>query len=113
MRIALLIVCGFFLSMAVRARELTYKERVSTLSSKKHINFKNYLVEQIDPQGLPIKDYISYKVLKESCTPLSIALSKIEQADEELEDQSRKLRVFYEGCMEGTLGLGHLYQQYK
>jgi benzoyl-CoA reductase/2-hydroxyglutaryl-CoA dehydratase subunit BcrC/BadD/HgdB len=99
--------------MAVRSRELTYKERMSVLSVKKHLQLKSYLLEQIDPQSLPLKDYISYKVLKESCTPMSSALGKIEAADEDLEDQSKKLRVLYEGCMEGTLGLGHLYQKYK
>jgi hypothetical protein len=113
MKIAAMIVCAFFLSMAVRARDLTYKERMSVLSVKKHINLKTYLLDQIDPQSLPIKDYISYKVLKESCTPVSSTLLKIEEADDDLRDQSKKLRILYEGCMEGTLGLGHLFQKYN
>ena len=113
MRIAAILVCAFFLSMAVRARELTYKERMSVLSVTKHIKLKSFLLEEIDPQSLSLKDYITYKVLKESCSPVSSTLSKIEEAEDDLRDQSKRLRIFYEGCMEGTLGLGHLFQKYN
>ncbi|WP_127717649.1 hypothetical protein [Halobacteriovorax sp. HLS] len=111
MKIAAVLVCAFFLSMAVRARDLSYKERMSVLSVKKHIELKNFLIDQIDPQGLPLKDYIAFKVLKESCTPVSNTLERIQEAGDDLKDQSTKLRLLYEGCMEGTLGLGHLFQQ--
>lgn len=98
--------------MAARSRELSYKERMATLAAKNHIELSQFFVDQIDPQGLPLNEYISYNVLKKSCLPLQAQFKKIDHADEELEDQSKKLRVLYEGCMEGTLALGHLYQKY-
>lgn len=112
MKFAFLIVSVFFISMAARSRELSYKEKMSVLAIKKHLVLKDYFVEQIDPQSLPLNEYISFKVLKQSCVPVSSALEKIAQSDDELADQSKKLRVFYEGCMEGTLGLGSMYQKY-
>ncbi len=111
MKIAFVLVFAFFVSMAARSRELTYKERMAVLASKNHIELSTFFVDHIDPQGLPLNEYISYNVLKKSCVPLTLHLKKIENEDEEFKDQSIKLRVFYEGCMEGTLALGHLYQK--
>jgi len=98
--------------MAARSRELSYKERMSVLAVKNHLVLKEYFVEQIDPQALPLNEYISFKVLKQSCSPVSNTLEKISHADDEFKDQSKKLRVYYEACMEGTLGLGSMYQKY-
>jgi hypothetical protein len=112
MKFAFLIVSVFFISMAARSRELSYKEKMSVLAIKKHLVLKDYFVDQIDPQALPLNEYISFKVLEQSCTPVSQALEKIGQGDEEMRDQSKKLRLFYEGCMEGTLGLGSMYQKH-
>ncbi len=111
MKIAFVLVFAFFISMAARSRDLTYKERMAVLASKNHIELNTFFVDQIDPQGLPLNEYISYNVLKKSCSPLTSFLGKIDRDEDELKDQSLKLRVLYEGCMEGTLALGHLYQK--
>ncbi|OUR97782.1 hypothetical protein A9Q84_06160 [Halobacteriovorax marinus] len=113
MKFAFVIVFAFFVSIAARSRDLSYKEKMSVLAVKNHLNLKDYFVGQIDPNTLPLKDYISFKVLEQSCVPVASALENISEAEEELKDQSKKLRVFYEGCMEGTLGLGYLYQKYS
>lgn len=111
MKIAFVLVFAFFISMAARSRDLSYKERMAVLAHKNHIELNNFFSEQIDPQGLPLNEYISYNVLKKSCLPLSAHLTKIDERDDQYPDQSIKLRLLYEGCMEGTLALGHLYQR--
>lgn len=112
MKIAFVLVFAFFVSMAARSRELTYKERMAVLASKNHIELNTFFADEIDPQGLPLNEYISFNVLKKSCLPLSTHLRKIEEQDDQYKDQSIKLRLLYEGCMEGTLALGHLYKKY-
>lgn len=111
MKIAFVVVFAFFVSMAARSRDLTYKERMAVLASKNHIELSTYFADQIDPQSLPLNEYISFNVLRKSCLPLTLHLNKIEEQNEEFKDQSVKLRVYYIGCMEGTLALGHLYQK--
>ena len=111
MKIAFVVVFAFFISMAARSRDLTYKERTAVLAAKNHIELNTYFVDQIDPQSLPLNEYISFNVLKKSCLPLTLHLTKIEEQDDEFKDQSVKLRAYYIGCMEGTLALGHLYQK--
>ncbi|EQC50975.1 hypothetical protein [Bacteriovorax sp. DB6_IX] len=58
---------------------------------------------------LPLSQYLSYKVLKNSCRPVFSELQKIEHGTEELKDRSQKLSKLMNVCSQGVIGLTNLY----
>jgi hypothetical protein len=108
-RLTLLMLFFFFLSFAVRSRELNHREKLTLAPFKKTQAVKGYMLDQIDPTSLPIRDFLSFQVYKQACTPLQLALKGVADASDELPDQSKTFIPLYQGCAEGVLGLSSLY----
>ncbi len=90
-------------------RDLNYQEKLALLTYKNTVSVKDFMVRRIDPQQLSIPDYLSFSILKKSCTPLNLLLRKIQNENEDFKDQSKMVRGFYQACAEGSLGLSAFY----
>jgi hypothetical protein len=111
MKVAFAILCLFFISFAFQshARELTIREKTSLLNFDKTIKVKTYAENNIVVSDLPLSQYLSYKVLKNSCRPVVAELQKIENAGDELKDRSKNLSKMMNVCSQGVIGLTNLY----
>ncbi len=109
MKLAMTLLFLFFLSFGLESRELTYKEKLVFNSMEKTLRVKAFMEGRIRPGDLSFSDYLSYQIMKKGCLPLEAKFKKVEQADDQLKDQSKGLRKFYSACSESALGLGHLY----
>ena len=111
MKVAFAILCLFFISFAFQshARDLTIREKTALLNFDKTIKVKNYVENNIVANELPLSQYLSYKVLKNSCRPVSAELQKIENGNDDLEDRSKSLGKMMGICSQGVIGLTNLY----
>jgi hypothetical protein len=109
MKLALIILGIFFLSLTVRSRELSLSERGVLLGLHKTSEIKSFMIDKIIKTDLSMRDYIGFLALRRSCDPVNILVRHIEKQGEELGDQSKGLTPLMSACEKGTLGLGHLY----
>lgn len=90
------------------ARELSFSEKTTLINYKK-INFvKNHVIKKIIVDELSLGEFLSYKVLKNSCSPLDQLLEEINNADSEYDDQSKRLATLVSICSQGVIGLSEL-----
>jgi hypothetical protein len=115
MRVAFTILFIFLISFSIRsqARELSLKEKAALINLEKTINVKQYIEGSIPLPDLPLSEYLSYKVLKNSCSPLVSLLDKIQVEDESYKDQAKKLATLYGVCSHGVIGLTEIYINHK
>ncbi|OIQ15931.1 MAG: hypothetical protein BM556_16685 [Bacteriovorax sp. MedPE-SWde] len=111
MKVAFAILCLFFISFAFQshARDLNIREKSVLLNFDKTVKVKTYVEHNISVSDLPLSQYLSYKVLKNSCRPVIASIAKIEGADEEYKDSSEKLASMMNVCSQGVIGLTNLY----
>jgi len=111
MKVAFAILCLFFISFAFQshARELTIREKTALLNFDKTIKVKNYVESNIVVNELPLTQYLSYKVLKNTCRPVTSELVKIDNASDDLKDRSKTLVKMMSVCSQGVIGLTNLY----
>lgn len=108
-KLALIILGLFFLSLTVRSRELTLSERGVLLGLKKSNEIKIYMTDKIVKTDLSMRDYIGFLALRRACDPVNLFVDHIEKQDDELKDQSKNLIPLMNACKSGSLGLTHLY----
>ncbi|MFT6071421.1 MAG: hypothetical protein ACJAT2_001600 [Bacteriovoracaceae bacterium] len=109
MKLALIILGLFFLSLTVRSRELTLSERGVLLGLQKSSEIKTYMTDKIIKTDLSMRDYIGFLALRRACDPVNILVRHIEKQDENFKDQSKSLAPLMNACEKGSLGLTHLY----
>lgn len=109
MKLALIILGLFFLSLTVRSRELTLAEKAVLVSYKKSVEVKNFMQNKIITSDLSMRDYIGFLALRRSCDPVKIMVDHIESRDDDFDDQSKNLGPLMNACEKGSLGLTHLY----
>lgn len=112
MKLALIILGLFFISLTVRSRELSVTERAALISLKKTTNLKKFFEAKINRDDLGISDYIAFSVLRRSCDPLNLMLKHIGNQDEDSEaikDKAKALLVLMNGCEKGTISMSSLY----
>jgi hypothetical protein len=111
MRVALTILFVFLVSFAFHseARDFTIREKALLINHKNSLKVREYMLGRISIVDLPLSEYLSYKVLKNSCSPLEHLIVKIQDADESFVDQSAKLATLSNVCAQGVIGLSKLY----
>ncbi len=96
------------LCLNLSARELTFSEKTTLINYKK-INFvKNHVLSKIVVDELSLGEFLSYKVLKNSCSPLDQLLEEVNRADSEYDDQTKRLATLVSICSQGVIGLSEL-----
>lgn len=114
MRLALIILGIFFLSLTVRSangREPNYQEKVIIGTYKRTHKVKSYMQDNINPDLLSFSEYLSFQLMKKACAPMDYALKQLEKRDQEYPDQTHNLVKAYGVCSEATHGLSSLYIQ--
>lgn len=109
MKLALIILGLFFLSLTVRSRELTFAERLTISNYKKTNEVKSFMEIKIKKTDLSMRDYIGFLALRKSCDPVRLYLGHIENQEDNYKDQSKMLGPLMLACQNGSLGLSHLY----
>ncbi len=109
MKLVMVILFIFLVSITVRSRELTIAEKVMVSRMAKAKSVQTWMVDHIEAEHLNFEDFISFQVYKKSCLPMERKFKKIEEADESYSDQSKSLLVPYGLCQEGALGLSRLF----
>ncbi|EQC46347.1 hypothetical protein [Bacteriovorax sp. Seq25_V] len=115
MKFVLTILFLFIVSFAFNsnARDLTLKEKTAILNLSKTTRVAEFALSHIDASSLSLTDYLSYKVLKNSCTPLNKQIDKIGQETSEYEDQSARLSTLMNICSHGVISLTDLMIEYN
>ena len=109
MKLALIILGLFFLSLTVRSRELTFSERGVILGLQKSSVIKSYMVDHIIKTDLSMRDYIGFLALRRACDPVNLLVRHIDKQEDDYKDQSKSLIPLMSTCEKGNLGLTHLY----
>lgn len=109
MKLALIILGLFFLSLTVRSRELTFSERGVLLGLNKTNEIKAYMADNIIKTDLSMRDYIGFLALRRACDPVNLLVRHIEKKEDDFKDQSKSLVALMNTCEKGALGLSHLY----
>lgn len=109
MKLALIILGLFFLSLTVRSRELTFAERSILFHYSKTVEVKTFMESKIIKSDLSMRDYIGFLANRKSCDPVKLMSQHIENQDDDFKDQSKKLAPLMSACEKGAIGLGHLY----
>lgn len=101
----------FILTIALEshARDLSFKEKTVILNLEKTKNVFTFSLQSIDVSRLSLTQFLSYKVLKNSCRPLESLLGKISNENEDYKDQSNLLDTYMNACSQGTISLVDMY----
>ena len=115
MKFVLTILFLFIVSFAFNsnARDLNLREKTSILNLSKTVRVGEFALSHIDPSSLSLSDYLSFKVLKNSCAPLNKQIEKISQENEEYDDQSGRLSTLMNICSQGIISLADLMIEYN
>ena len=70
-----LISLSLLLSVSISARELTFSERSMLINYKKINHVKSHMLSKIIVDDLSLGEFLSYKVLQNSCKPLDDILN--------------------------------------
>ncbi len=109
MKLALVILGLFFLSLTVRSRELTFSERTVLTGHKTTKTVKTFMETHIKKTDLSMRDYIGFLALRKSCDPVGLMIDYIKNQKDDYPDQSKKLAPMYSACEKGSLGLAKLF----
>lgn len=109
MKLALIILGLFFLSLTVRSRELTFSEKTVLLNHEKSLSVKTFMENRIVKSKLSMRDYIGFLALRKSCDPINLMIKFVENQKDDFEDQSKKMIPLTTACEKGTISMGHLY----
>ena len=112
MKIVALVLMLFFLSFALKSRELTAQERLSLLGLESSKSVMTYMMEEIDTRALGFRQRIIFETAKRACSPLDLLLKQIDSALDltEMNDQSKNLAPLMYGCLSGTVQLSEMYR---
>lgn len=107
MKFVFAILAIFIASIALdaKARELNLKEKMLILNLEKIEVVQNFALTQIDPKKLSIGDFLSYKILKNSCKPVFSLLEDIKNAPEDYKDQSTGISTYLNVCSQSVNSL--------
>ena len=97
------------MSTEIFSRDLSYKEKMATLTYQKTLIVKEYMTKNIDLDTLSFPERVKYNLFKKSCVPTSILLDKIENETEKYPDQAASLITLHKLCTDGTLSLAEFY----
>ncbi|MBK22815.1 MAG: hypothetical protein CME70_02325 [Halobacteriovorax sp.] len=109
MKLAIIILGLFFLSLTVRSRELTLSERTILSGHKTAATVKTFMEAHIKKTDLSMRDYIGFLALRKACDPVNLMIKFIENQKDDYPDQSKKLVPVSSACEKGSLGLAKLY----
>ena len=109
MKLALIILGLFFLSLTVRSRELNLSERVILSNYNKTVEVKSFMETKIIKTELSMRDYIGFLALRKSCDPVRLMIGHIKNQEEDFKDQAKILSPMMLACQNSVIGLGHLY----
>lgn len=119
MKAALILLSLFFLMVTFRARALeitdpSTPEKEELMLIKKEVDTlieaKDHFVAQIKTRELPIREYLSYGIYRESCHKLSSFFTEFKENYRSL-DNSNQLSRHLKSCRQGVDGLAFLYSQ--
>lgn len=96
------------IALEVNARELSFKEKAAILNVDKIYSVQEHTLLAIDPAKLPIADFLSYKILKNSCRPLEKLISDVKAKADDFEDQSAKLATLVNICAQSVVSLVYM-----
>ena len=108
-----LISLSLLLSVSISARELTFSERSMLINYKKINHVKSHMLSKIIVDDLSLGEFLSYKVLQNSCKPLDDILNKISLEDVDFADQSERITTLVSVCSQGVIGLTELRLRYQ
>ncbi len=91
-----------------QARELTFKEKTVLVNYKKITQVKTHIENKINVEDLSLGEFLSFKVLKNSCRALDDMTKLIDDKDESFTDQSQTLVPLVSICSQGVVGLTDL-----
>lgn len=112
MKFVAFILMLFFLSFALKSRELTAQERLSLMGLESSKSVMTYMTEEIDKGLLGFRQRIVFETARRACTPLELLLKEIELSTDltDMPDQSKNLPPLMYGCLSGTIQLSELYR---
>ncbi len=112
MKIVAFVLMLFFLSFALKSRELTAQERLSLLGLESSKSVMSYMIEEIDTRALGFRQRIVFETAKRACTPLDVLLKQIDSALDlsDMNDQSKNIPALMYGCLSGTVQLSEIYR---
>ena len=87
------------------ARELTFKESTLLINFDKINTVNKYSLKNIVVEELSLGEFLSYKVLKNSCRPLDELLAKIKNEADDFPEQDKVLAPLVSVCSQGVIGL--------
>lgn len=109
MKVVLIVLSLFFLSVALRARELTVQEKIVLSGLEKSEKVLTTFHQDIDPRLLTFRDRLAVATFKRGCAPAKSAVDLIKNADDTLEDQSKTLVPLILGCQQSALSMADFY----
>jgi hypothetical protein len=115
MKAALILLSLFFLMVTFRSHATVETEDFTPIEKQitQLLNAKDHLVSQIDTRSLPIREYLSYGIYRESCHKLFLEFNRIKSDSTSYPDSSSQLYRHLKSCSQGVDGLAFLYSQQK
>lgn len=110
MKFALTILVIFIASIAFdsKARDLNVKERISILNLEQTHEVQSHALSQIDTRKLSVGDFLSYKILKNSCKPVDKLVEDIKTESDDFADKSANLAAYMSVCSQSVVSLVHM-----
>lgn len=109
MKVVFVVLSLFFLSLAVRARDLTVQEKLVLSSLERSEKILATFHKDIDPRLLSFRDRLAVATYRRGCIPVKSAVDLIQRADDTLEDQTQVLAPLVLACQQSALTMADFY----
>lgn len=109
MKVVFILLGLFFLSFAVRSRELTFQEKLITTHLEKSQQVLEAFYADVDPRLLSYRNRLLLATQRRGCAPVKSAVDFILTAQDELADQSQLLAPLMLACQQSALSIAQTY----
>lgn len=113
MKAALILLSLFFLMVTFRARAMDSDGQNLDVEIQELLSTNEKLASQINTRNLPIRQYLSFGIYKDSCEKLSTVYLQLKSTSEDSLESSELLARHLKSCRRGVDGLAFLYSQQK
>lgn len=113
MKVVFLLLGLFFLSFAVRSRELNFQEKFLVSNLERSTKVLENFYQDIDPRLLNYRSRFLLATQRRGCRPVQSAIDLILEAQDDLDDQSDLLASLMLVCQQSVISIAETYQKQR